>query len=139
MSLRIFSWVLYAVVGAFFAIAATVKIVDPEAFLSSLLTYQVFPQGLATVLALFAPVLELLVAICLITGILRKGATLLTVAMLALFIALVAQGMVRGLEMDCGCFGSNSLQTTADYALKIGQNIMLLGAMFVARFLEDKK
>lgn len=139
MNTRIFSWILYAGVGLFFAVAAIVKLADPEAFLSSLLTYEVFSYQFAAVLALFAPVLELLVAISLVTGVMRMGACLLTVAMLLLFIVLVGQGLVRGLEMDCGCFGSNYLQTTTDYLLKIGQNLLLLAAVVLARFFETRK
>lgn len=138
MSGRVFSWLLFAVVGLFFAVAAVVKILDPEAFLSSLLTYEVFPYSLAVGLAYFAPALELVVALCLLSGIWRKGAALLSVSMLLLFIGLVAQGLARGLEMDCGCFGENQLQTTADYLLKIGQNAMLLVAVVAACLIEAK-
>lgn len=139
MSLRFFAWCLYAFVGAFFAVAAVVKLLDPEAFLSSMLTYQVFPHKVAVALAYFAPVLELVVALCLVTGFWRKGASLLTVGMLVLFVGLVGQGLVRGLEMNCGCFGANHLQSTSDYLLKIGQNVLLLLAVLLARFLEYKK
>lgn len=139
MSLRFFAWCLYAFVGALFAVAAVVKLLEPEAFLSSMLTYQVFPHKVAVVLAYFAPVLELLVALCLASGFWRKGATLLTVAMLVLFIGLVGQGLLRGLEMNCGCFGADHLQSTTDYLLKIGQNVLLLSAVLLARFLETKK
>lgn len=138
MSPRLISWALYVVVAVFFGVAAQVKLVDPEAFLTSLLTYEVFPYPVAAGLALFAPILEIVVAFCLATGVLRKGAVLLTVGMLALFIALVAQGLLRGLEMDCGCFGSNVLSSTTDYLLKIGQNVMLLAAVLLARFFEAK-
>lgn len=136
MSVKYLSWAIYAVVGALFAVAATVKIGDPEAFLSSLLTYELFPPKIAVILAWYAPVLELLVAIGLITGILRKGAALLTSLMLLLFIVLVGQGLARGLEMNCGCFGDNHLETTGDYLLKIGQNLMLLAALGCALFFE---
>lgn len=133
------SRLLYGLVGAFFGIAALVKIADPEAFFSSLLTYQVFPRELALGLALYAPLLELIVAVCLIVGFWRAGASLLTAFMLLLFIALVVQGLARGLELDCGCFGSNQLQTPGDYALKIGQNVLLLVSLFAARFLEPQR
>lgn len=138
MSLRLFSWALYVGVGVFFAVAATVKILDPDAFLSSLLTYEVFPNAVAIGLAHFAPILELLVALCLMSGILRQGAMALTVAMLVLFIVLVAQGLARGLELDCGCFGSNQLHDTTDYLIKMGQNTLLLAAVVLARFFEVK-
>lgn len=138
MNVRLFAWILYGVVGVFFGLAAWVKLVDPEAFLSSLLTYELFPFKVAAGMALFAPVLELLVGVCLVTGFLRKGASLLTVGMLVLFIVLVAQGLARGLELNCGCFGSNTLSSSGDYFLKIGQNVLLLLAVLLARFLETR-
>lgn len=137
MTRRIFSWVLFVMVGLFFGAAALVKIVDPEAFLSSLLTYGVFSYGQSAVLAYFAPVLEMVVALCLVSGFWRKGASLLTVSMLVLFIALVGQGLLRGLEMSCGCFGENQLQSTSDYLFKIGQNLCLLLAVAAAWFIES--
>ncbi|MDQ8180894.1 MauE/DoxX family redox-associated membrane protein [Pelagicoccus sp. SDUM812005] len=138
MSPRVFSWILYAVVGLFFGIAATVKLLDPEAFLSSLLTYELFPYEVALGLAFFAPAVELVVALALVSGVWRKGAALLTVLMLVFFIGLVAQGMARGLEMDCGCFGENQLQTTADYLIKMGQNVLLLLAVVGAWLVEKR-
>lgn len=134
MNGRFFSWILTAGVGAFFAVAASVKLLDPESFLSALLTYEVFPYRVAVILAVFAPILEALVALSLITGAFRRGGVLLATAMLFFFIVLIGQGLWRGLEMDCGCFGSTELQTTADYFLKIGQNLLLLLALAVARF-----
>ncbi|MDQ8186406.1 MauE/DoxX family redox-associated membrane protein [Pelagicoccus sp. SDUM812002] len=138
MSARVFSWILYAVVGLFFGIAAFVKVQDPSSFLSSLLTYQIFSYSQASVLAYFAPALEVVVAFCLVSGVWRRGAALLTIFMLLLFIGLVAQGMLRGLEMNCGCFGENQLQTTGDYLLKMGQNLVLLLAVAGAWLVETK-
>ncbi len=135
---RVFSWLLYVGVGLFFGIAALLKILDPEAFLSSLLTYRVFSYQQSVALAYFAPVLEMVVALCLLSGFWRKGASLLTFLMLLFFIALVLQGFARGLEMDCGCFGENRLQGTTDYLLKIGQNLALLLAVVVAWLVEAK-
>lgn len=135
---RVISWLLYVGVGLFFGVAALLKILDPEAFLSSLLTYRVFTYQQSVALAYFAPVLEMVVALCLLSGIWRKGAALLTTLMLFFFIALVLQGFVRGLEMDCGCFGENQLQGTTDYLLKIGQNLLLLLAVVVAWLIEVK-
>ncbi len=138
MSPKVFSWILFIAVGLFFGVAAVVKLLDPESFLSSLLTYQVFSRPQAVALVYFAPVLELVVAFCLISGVWRKGAALLTVFMLLLFIGLVAQGMVRGLDMNCGCFGENQLESTTDYLAKMGQNLMLLLAVVGAWIVEAK-
>lgn len=134
MTARLASHLFYGAVGIFFGVAAVVKLADPEAFFSSLLTYQLFPREVALGLALFAPWLEALAAIGLVTGLWRRGAALLAGAMLVLFIVLVAQGLARGLELDCGCFGSNRLETGMDYALKIGENLALLAALLVGGY-----
>ncbi|MDQ8202443.1 MauE/DoxX family redox-associated membrane protein [Pelagicoccus sp. SDUM812003] len=134
---RTVSQLLYLVVGALFGYAAVAKILDPEAFLSSLLTYELFPYALAVGLAWFAPMLELVVAVCLASGFLRRGASWLTGLMLILFIILVAQGRLRGLALDCGCFGANRLESAFDYAWKIAQNLLMLFALWAAVLLED--
>ncbi len=126
MSRRAISWVLYWIVAGVFGYAAILKLLDPEAFLSSLLTYEVFPFVVAGGLALFAPILELLLAVCLATGWLRRGATLLTGAMLLVFIVLVIQGGMRGLTLDCGCFGSRVVESGWEYVRKTVENLLLL-------------
>ncbi|MBC2606969.1 MauE/DoxX family redox-associated membrane protein [Pelagicoccus albus] len=139
MKRAFFKELLYWVLGLTFAVAAIVKLRDPEAFLSSLLTYRVFPLWLAGFLVYFGPILELLVALCLFARRLRAGAKLLSLSMLLLFIALVAQGYFRGLELDCGCFGSNQLLAASDYLLKLGQNVLLIAVLGAAHSLESHK
>lgn len=130
------SWILYWLIGGFFLFAALVKIAHPEAFFSSLLTYELFPHKLAVALAFFAPMLELLLGVCLITGILRQGAVWLTGLMLLVFIAVIVQGRLRGLSIDCGCFGSNRLESDFEYVWKLGQNTLLLLGLWGAVLLE---
>lgn len=130
MKAKVASWILYAVVAFAFGYAAVAKIIDPEHFLSSLLTYEVFPYKVAVVVALFAPWLELIAAFSLVTGIWRRGAVWLIAAMLVVFIALIAQAGMRGLSIDCGCYGKNELTDASQYALKIGEDVLLLVALW---------
>ncbi len=139
MKRKVVGWALYAGVAFSFAYAGVAKVVDPEHFLSSLLTYEIFPYKLAVLVALFVPWLELVVALSLVTGVWRRVAAPLVGAMLATFIALIVQAGLRGLSIDCGCYGSNELSDGAQYAVKIGEDFLLLLALCVAVFLEKRR
>ena len=130
---------LYVLVAAFFAWAGFMKIRDPASFVSSLLTYELFSIGLARWIAVYVPVLEVVLALCLISGYWRRGAVWLSGVLIWVFIAVVAQAQMRGLVIDCGCFGSNRLESSMEYAWKIGQNILLWAALWAAAALDRRR
>lgn len=133
---KLLAWALYAVVGLVFGYSAVVKIADPEAFLSSILTFKLLPMGLATATALVVPWLELTLGLSLLSGVCRRGASWLSGGLLLLFIGLVVQARLRGLVIDCGCFGSNTISSDFEYAWKIGQNTLLLASLWAAAVAE---
>ena len=131
MKRPVWSRVLIGVVALAFGYAALVKLNDPERFLSSLLTFELFPYKLAVALALWVPWLELVLAVSLLSGRWRSGAEALTGLLLVAFIAVVVQAYFRGLSIDCGCYGSNLLSDGMDYAVKLGENLLLLSALWL--------
>jgi putative oxidoreductase len=52
------------------------------------------------------PPLELVLALALATGVHARGAAIVTGALLLGFAAGMAQAIARGIDLDCGCFGS---------------------------------
>ena len=125
---------LYCVVGAVFAYAGVIKIADTEHFLSSLLTYELFPHRIASILALYLPWLEALVGASLVTGIMRKGGALLAWLMLIAFLVSIGQAWARGLSIDCGCFGSSKISSAAsDYVMLIVRDAALIAGLWLAR------
>jgi len=137
---RLYPWLsfaLYLSVGAVFGYAGYIKIGDTEHFLSSLLTYELFPHGVASLLAIYLPWLEVLIGACLITGIMRKGGELLAWLMLAAFLLSIGQAWARGLSIDCGCFGGTNISSEAsDYLLLIGRDLALIVGLWLARKLK---
>ncbi|SVE30500.1 uncharacterized protein METZ01_LOCUS483354, partial [marine metagenome] len=59
-------------------------------------------------LALFIPWLELIIGICLIFNFNINGASLLSIILLIWFIFILSQAILRGINIDCGCFDLNS-------------------------------
>lgn len=139
MTSRRVSWVLYWIFAAVFAVAGAVKVGDPESFLSSILTYEFLPYSMAVAVALYIPWLEIVLAISLATGVWRRGAVWLSSLLLLVFIALVVQGRIRGLAVDCGCFGNRLLEDDFAYAKKIGENLLLLACLWGGAILEGRQ
>jgi putative oxidoreductase len=90
---------------ALFVWAGWTKLLDPGAFAADISHYRVLPEKLVPPLAVGLPVLECVVALALLTRTYLRGAAWLGAGMLALFAAAMAQAKLRGIDLDCGCFG----------------------------------
>lgn len=95
-------------VGFIFIIAAIPKIADPSSFAKSIQAYQLIPTILINITALVIPWVELLIGIFLIVGVLLRGSAILSAGLFAAFSIIIAVSLIRGLTIDCGCFGPNS-------------------------------
>jgi putative oxidoreductase len=73
-------------------------------FLGSVFDYQLVPIWLAQIVAAIFPAVETSVGILLIIDG-SRFATLCGIALGVLFVSVQGQAMVRGLKIDCGCFG----------------------------------
>lgn len=110
-------------IAAVFLWAAVPKLLDPAAFAEDIANYHVLPDALVGPAAIALPVIELLVAIALVTGVHAPGAALLAGAMMLVFAGAMGQAIARGIDLDCGCFGE-ATQTRVS-GLTIARNLVL--------------
>jgi putative oxidoreductase len=103
--LRIGRLLLRLSVAALFLFAAISKLVDPSSFAQQIANYQLTPWPATAVLSVFLPALELCVGICLLLGRWESGALMWVAIMLTIFSGALLSAIVRGLSIDCGCFG----------------------------------
>ena len=96
------------VLGGLFVYAGAVKVLEPLDFAQDIRNYQLVGQSLSFIAAIVLPWLEILAGLALILGVWTRGAALVVTGLLVFFIVLTAVTMVRGLDVDCGCFGSLS-------------------------------
>jgi len=96
------------VLGGLFVYAGAVKVLEPLDFAQNVRNYQLVGQSLSFVAAIILPWLEILAGLALILGVWMRGAALVVTGLLVFFIVLTAVTMARGLDVDCGCFGSLS-------------------------------
>ena len=115
------------VLGLVFIIAGIQKIIDPNAFADSIANYRVFPIFTINFFAITVPWIELVSGILLIFNKHVKENSLLLGSLLLIFIVQVFSALIRGLDFECGCFGTND--ATRVGWMKIFENI---GLLFIA-------
>ncbi|TCJ15881.1 DoxX family membrane protein [Rubrobacter taiwanensis] len=95
--------------GGLFLYAGTVKALDPGALAASIRTYELnLPEWFVTLAAHALPWLEVLFGFYLLVGLFTRFAAAAVSGMMAIFILALLQGAIRGLEIDCGCFGATA-------------------------------
>lgn len=99
-------WLLRLGLAALYLFAAVPKIIDPWSFSRSIMNFRILPEAAIPPLAVWLPLLEGFAALALLTGWLRRGGLLALSGCSAVFAAAIASAIVRGLDIDCGCFGA---------------------------------
>jgi putative oxidoreductase len=118
------------VLGALFVWAAATKLPDMAAFAQDVANYRVVPAAFVPFLASAVVGIELLAGIALVTGVMERPAAAVLVLLLAAFTALLAQALLRGIDLRCGCFGGDE---RASWWTVVRDLIMLAAAAAVAR------
>lgn len=99
------SFSMRAVLGGTFILAAIPKILDPKGFALDITHYDFFPKFAVNIIAITVPWIELFIAFSIIFAVAQKGGILLLNLILVAFLVLLGQAWIRGLDIDCGCFG----------------------------------
>jgi len=110
--------------GFIFIFAAITKVSDPDGFSQSIYNYKLMPDFLINFLAIAFPWIELIAGILLVFGISVKENSAILSGLLVVFIIAIGISMARGLNIDCGCFGT--VGGTKIGIQKILENIGLL-------------
>jgi uncharacterized membrane protein YphA (DoxX/SURF4 family) len=127
-------YLLYAtriVLGLIFVFAGAEKIADPKSFAISISNYRLLPILTINFFAITLPWIELVAGILLILGISVKENSSILFSMLLVFTIAITISLLRGLSIDCGCYGKGSQIGL----FKIGENtLMLIGFILLMIF-----
>jgi uncharacterized membrane protein YphA (DoxX/SURF4 family) len=127
--------VLRVLLAGLFVWAAIPKLLDPPAFAEAVANYHLLPDALVGPVAVLVPMLELVAAAALVAGLGARGAALTIALMLVAFTAGMIQALVRGIDLDCGCFGT-ATKVEVGWA-SIARNVALLGMAVAIAALPD--
>lgn len=128
---------LQFVIGAVFIYASYNKLFDQVGFAKSIYGYKFLPDFMINITAIIVPSLEFIAGLFLMFGLFRKGSSLIIIVLLSVFLIALIQAYARGLDIDCGCFGSNAADktTSSDLLIRIFEDILLLlGAIVIFKY-----
>ena len=107
------SLVSRVVLGGVFLVAGATKISDPGALAASIRSYELgLPEWFVSLSAHALPYLEVLLGHYVLAGLFTRVSAWATNALTLVFFVALVQGAARGLEIDCGCFGSSAGETS---------------------------
>jgi putative oxidoreductase len=117
------------VLAVVFLIAALAKLGDLNAFAEQLHNFRMVPVFSENLLAMCLPWVELLAGLAMIFNLRARAASVLLTVLLAVFTVSVLLAMGRGLDFECGCFGT--ADSTRVGVAKVLQNtgLLLVGAV----------
>jgi len=118
-----------------FIISALDKIASPAEFAIAVENYRIIPSVFTNTIAIFLPWIEFFCGLFLLLGIWQRGSTVIIAALSILFISAMISVLLRGLDIDCGCFGAGVKVDNYRIAEDI---VLLLLALFLIKFPSEK-
>ena len=119
------------IVGFVFIFAAISKAAEPELFARSIANYKLLPIFLINIIAIILPWIELCAGVLLFFGVSVKENSAILSGLLLIFIIAIAISLIRGLDIECGCFGTVDGAKIGVQKLLENFGLLLLGLMLI--------
>ncbi len=129
----------YIVIGISLALAAIFiyagagKIFDPLRFADAIYAFSILPAVLINLLALGLPVFEIACGVMLIAPWTRRIGALAVALTSLLYFSVLLSALVRGLTLDCGCFGTGA-PSRARMWVELGLDAVLFAGSLLVYF-----
>jgi uncharacterized membrane protein YphA (DoxX/SURF4 family) len=126
------------ILGGIFIFASLDKIMNPLAFAKSISNYQILPNALINLAAIVLPWLELILGTLLVFGVWLPGTIVLVDLLLVVFFGALMFNLVRGLNVDCGCFSTSPTENPSIILSVMRDTVFLFlgGYLFYGLFLK---
>jgi uncharacterized membrane protein YphA (DoxX/SURF4 family) len=115
-------------VGGIWLWAGLLKLPDPEASVTAVRAYQLLPTSTVDAVGRALPMVEVVVGACLVLGLLTRVGGAVSAVLQGAFIIGIASVWVRGISINCGCFGDGGYDPHAasKYPWEIARDVGLL-------------
>ncbi|MFD0259183.1 MauE/DoxX family redox-associated membrane protein [Kitasatospora indigofera] len=117
--------------------AGLAKISDPAEAAQAVRAYEILPESLVKPVGYALPFLEVALAVLLVIGLGVRIVAVVSALLLLTFIAGITSAWVRGISIDCGCFGGGGTvdASQTEYLQEILRDtgFLLLAAWLVYR------
>jgi len=134
-------WIRW-ILGFIFVYAGINKAMNPVEFAEIIQNYRILPDGLINIAAVLIPWVEIVTGFFLIFGIWLIGAVSLCNFLLLIFFCSLSFNMLRGLNIECGCFSVNNDSSAGNhmwwYLIRDSIFFILGGYLFVQTLFRDQ-
>ncbi|HEX3298283.1 MAG TPA: MauE/DoxX family redox-associated membrane protein [Nocardioides sp.] len=116
------------VVGIVDVVAGLSKFPDPAGNVRQVRAFQILPEAVVPTVGHALPTVELVIGGALLLGLFTRAFAILAALFFIAFIIGISAAWARGLEINCGCFGSHGVPANPQrqYAVDIARDIGLL-------------
>ena len=97
--------------------AGASKLPDLAGFADQVQRYQLLPSSLIAPVAFILPFVEIFLGLYLAAGLFVRASALAGTFLFVIFLAAQIQVLIRGLKLDCGCFGALTASTVGPWTL----------------------
>jgi len=112
-----------AVLGGVFIWSGILKVIDPMGFAQDISNYRIFPRILVLLTVSVLPWIEIFSGTLIMVRKWTRSSTWILSALLIFFLVLISVTLIRGIDINCGCFGP--LSKKVDYTLILTDSVLL--------------
>lgn len=130
---RWFQFLLRLALGGVFIYAAASKIYAPDKFAIAISNYRLLPHELVNLAAITVPWVEIVTGLLLILGVWARANALILLGLTIVFLFMISSALARGLNIECGCFGTVGGRRVGLTNLAFDALLMAMAAVLVWR------
>lgn len=123
-------WMSRLGLSGVFIYAAVPKILSPQDFADALAAYHILPRQVINLWALGLPFFELISGLLVLTGCYFRIGLLSIMSLLVIFLGAILAALLRGLPINCGCFGAESWFGSGLWISIFRDLVLLAGAVY---------
>ncbi len=94
-------------VGLVLVIAGGMKLFDMPTLAQNIENFRLLPVSWVNVVAIILPPVEVIAGLCLIFGFAINGSLFIATSLFVIFGIAIESAILRGLDIECGCFGTS--------------------------------
>ena len=120
--------------GLIFLFSGGMKIIDLARFSESLTAMQIVPARFVSSVSVAVAVVEVIIGVAIVLGFRTTIMSAVAAGVLALFTGVIAEKVIEGAQVSCGCFGSLSSEKISQMTVLRNLILLLWGAMLFAYY-----
>lgn len=124
--------------GGVFVYAAGSKIYSPDQFAVAVSNYRLLPHEWTHLAAITVPWIEAIAGALVILGVWLRPSALVLLGLTGVFMVAIASALVRGLNIECGCFGTVGGRRVGLASLAFDAVLLAMAAALVWRVKEPR-